>query len=58
MPHIPFQTLAQRHLVFAYCAVWLLQFGYAGWLLQAWRQTRPRPQPLVEIRTPSEGARL
>ena len=30
--HIPFATLAQRHLVYAYCTVWLLQFGYAGWL--------------------------
>jgi hypothetical protein len=31
---IPFATLSQRHLVYAYCAVWLLQFGYA---------TRPTP---------------
>ena len=40
MPHIPFHTLAERHLVFAYCAVWLLQFGYACWLFTAWRRTR------------------
>ena len=41
MPQIPFATLAQRHLVYAYCVVWLLQFGYAGWLFTAWRQSRP-----------------
>lgn len=40
---IPFHTLDQRHLVFAYCTVWLLQFGYAGWLLKAWRATRREP---------------
>ena len=40
MPHIPFTTLAERHLVFAYCTVWLLQFGYATWLFTAWRRTR------------------
>ena len=40
---IPFHTLGQRHLVYAYCAVWLLQFGYAGRLLHAWRTTRREP---------------
>lgn len=40
MPHIPFDTLAQRHVVYAYAAVWLIQFGYAGWLFRAWRRTR------------------
>ncbi len=43
MVHIPFQTLPQRHLVYAYCAVWLLQFGYAGWLFTAWRRTSRDP---------------
>ncbi len=43
MLNIPFHTLGQRHLVLAYCAVWLLQFGYAGWLFKAWRQTRREP---------------
>ena len=43
MPHIPFHTLGQRHLVYAYCVVWLLQFGYAGWLFTAWRRTRVEP---------------
>jgi len=38
--HIPFQTLAQRHLVYAYCVVWLFQFGYATWLALQWRATR------------------
>lgn len=40
MLHIPFATIGQRHLVYAYCAVWVLQFGYAGWLLNAWRKTQ------------------
>jgi hypothetical protein len=33
---IPFNTLAQRHLVFAYCVVWLLQFGYGAWVAINW----------------------
>ena len=40
---IPFHTLSERHLVYAYCAVWLLQFGYAGWLLRGWRRVRRDP---------------
>ncbi len=40
---IPFHTLAQRHLVYVYLLVWLLQFGYAGWLVNAWRHTRREP---------------
>jgi hypothetical protein len=36
---IPFATLSQRHLVYAYCAVWLLQFGYATWLGFQWRKS-------------------
>lgn len=40
---IPFHTLPQRHLVYAYCAVWLLQFGYGTWLFTAWRRTRRDP---------------
>ena len=43
MTGIPFHTLDQRHLVFAYGTVWLLQFGYAAWLFRAWRQTRREP---------------
>ena len=43
MPHIPFSTLGQRHVVYAYCSVWLLQFGYGAWLLSAWRRTRHQP---------------
>jgi hypothetical protein len=36
---IPFSTLSERHLVFAYCAVWTLQFGYGAWLAVQWRRT-------------------
>lgn len=43
MPSIPFHTLSQRHTVYAYCVVWLLQFGYALWLLRAWNHTRREP---------------
>jgi hypothetical protein len=36
---IPFSTLSERHLVYAYCAVWILQFGYGGWLAVQWRRS-------------------
>jgi hypothetical protein len=36
---IPFSTLSERHLVYAYCAVWILQFGYGTWLAIQWRRT-------------------
>jgi hypothetical protein len=39
---IPFSTLSERHLVYAYCAVWLLQFGYGAWLAVQWRHTRKK----------------
>ena len=38
--YIPFATLAQRHLVYAYGAVWILQFGYAAWLWSRFRKER------------------
>jgi hypothetical protein len=37
---IPFHTLAQRHLVYAYLVVALLQFGYAAYLFIQWHATR------------------
>ena len=33
---IPFSTLSERHLVYAYVVVWLLQFGYGGRLIYLW----------------------
>jgi hypothetical protein len=36
---IPFHTLSQRHLVYAYAAVFCLQFGYAAWLALRWRES-------------------
>ena len=39
---IPFSTLSERHLVYAYCAVWILQFGYGTWLAIQWRRTSNR----------------
>jgi hypothetical protein len=44
LPHIPFATLGQRHLVYAYCAVWLLQFGYAAWTGLQWRKSTHPPR--------------
>ena len=37
---IPFSTLSERHLVYEYCAVWILQFGYGMWLAIQWRRSR------------------
>lgn len=37
---IPFSTLSQRHLVYVYVIVWVLQFGYGGWLLAQWRKSK------------------
>jgi hypothetical protein len=37
---IPFHTLAERHLVYVYLIVWILQFGYGGWLAVQWRKSR------------------
>jgi CcmD family protein len=39
---IPFHTLSQRHLVYAYAAVFLLQFGYAAFLAKRWRDASKR----------------
>ena len=33
---IPFETLAQRHTVYAFCVVWLLQFGYGTYVAINW----------------------
>lgn len=29
-------SLAARHLLYAYVAVWLIQGGYAGWVFYQW----------------------
>jgi hypothetical protein len=49
---IPFHTLSQRHLVYAYCAVWLLQFGYAAWLTVQWRKTPRDPRLAPPVSPP------
>jgi hypothetical protein len=38
---IPFATLSQRHLVYVYVVVWVLQFGYGTYLAVQWRKSRP-----------------
>ena len=43
--HIPFSTMAQRHLVFAYAAAWTLQFGYAAWVAVNWLRLRRAEAP-------------
>jgi hypothetical protein len=40
---IPFHTLSQRHLVYAYVVVATLQCGYGLWLAIQWRATRKHP---------------
>ena len=42
---IPFHTLSQRHLVYAYLAVFILQFGYALWLAVQWKKDGVRFYP-------------
>ena len=37
---IPFTTMQERHLVYAYALMWLLQGGYAGWVAWQWFHTR------------------
>lgn len=37
---IPFTTLADRHLVYAYLAVWIFHVGYGAWLVAAWRRSK------------------
>jgi hypothetical protein len=37
---IPFSTLSQRHLVYAYCVVWILQFGYGGIIALRWMREK------------------
>lgn len=37
---IPFHTLSERHLVYAYAAVFILQGSYAAWLIAAWRKSK------------------
>jgi hypothetical protein len=39
---IPFSTMSQRHLVYAYLAVWILQFGYGTYLAVQWRKSRQK----------------
>jgi hypothetical protein len=48
---IPFHTLAQRHLVYAYLVVALLQIGYATYLAIQWRRTRH----FASLNTPTNG---
>jgi hypothetical protein len=36
---IPFATLSQRHLVYVYVVVWVLQFGYGTYLAIQWRKS-------------------
>jgi hypothetical protein len=43
---IPFHTLAERHLVYVYVIVWVLQFGYCGWLAVQWRNSQLNDPPV------------
>jgi hypothetical protein len=52
---IPFSTLSERHLVYAYCAVWILQFGYGTWLAIQWRRTS---KPAAGKKTTEQSVQL
>jgi hypothetical protein len=53
---IPFHTMAERHLVYVYCVVWLLQFGNDKPMVQknqrSWRlfQLRRSEEPYAPSR--------
>lgn len=34
-----------RHLLYVYLSVWLIQGGYAAWVLREWMRTRKPVQP-------------
>lgn len=33
-------SMEQRHLLYVYVTVWVVQAGYAVWLLWQWKRTR------------------
>ena len=33
-------TMGHEHLLYAYVIVWVLQLGYAGWIVWQWRKTK------------------
>lgn len=33
---MPFSTMGQQHLVYAYAVVWIFQGGYAAWVAWKW----------------------
>jgi len=37
-------SLEQRHLLYVYVAVWVIQGGYAAWLAWQWRQASKAAQ--------------
>lgn len=37
---IPFGTMQERHLVYVYVGMWVLQGGYLGWVVWAWFKAR------------------
>ncbi len=49
---IPFHTLAERHLVYVYCSVWILQFGYAARLAVQWRRSSLWKKATEPVHTP------
>ena len=52
--NIPFHTLGQRHLVYAYCVVWLFQFGYGtGWPCNGAKRDGKSATLRLPLRTPT-----
>ncbi len=37
---IPFSTMQEKHLVYVYVGMWVLQLGYLGWMVRGWLKER------------------
>jgi len=43
MIHLDMSKMADRHLVIAYAAILIAQFGYAAWVAYNIKRNRPTP---------------
>jgi hypothetical protein len=47
-------SLEQRHLLYAYVLVWVVQAGYAAWIGYQWLRTKRNPRLSDPIESQSE----
>lgn len=40
-------TMEQRHLLYVYLSVWLIQGGYCVWIAAKWAQTKRQIPPVL-----------